>query len=97
MKIQSLPQPLVIGDQLQQAGNKAGGLGFGEALNNAISKLNDASVHSSEMRLKFITGEIQDIHQVTIAAQEAKIALHLAVEVRNKILEAYQEVSRMPL
>nr|WP_238480721.1 flagellar hook-basal body complex protein FliE [Desulforadius tongensis] len=72
-------------------------MSFGEVLNDAISKLNEIQLHADEVKLKFVTGEVQDIHQVTIAMQEAKIAMQLAVEVRNKLLEAYQEVSRMPL
>jgi flagellar hook-basal body complex protein FliE len=43
---------------------------------------------------KFATGEITDIHEVTIAAEQARLAFSLLLQVRNKILEAYQEIMR---
>ncbi|WP_031518080.1 flagellar hook-basal body complex protein FliE [Desulfofalx alkaliphila] len=98
MKIQPLSQPLMAGGQVQASANKnESGVSFGDLLKDAVNNLNDIQVKSDDMKLKFITGEVQDVHQVTIAMTEAKVAMHLAVEVRNKLLEAYQEVSRMPL
>lgn len=68
---------------------------FGEMLNAALNKVNDAQVHSSNTLIKYLTGEVQDLHHVTITSEEAKLTLQLAVEVRNKLVEAYQEISRM--
>lgn len=82
----------------EQAGEKqgAGGEGsFSEVLNSALQKLNDTQVKADTLSLELLTGEVQDIHQVTIAMQEAKLTMQLAVEVRNKVIEAYQEISRM--
>ena len=74
----------------------AGGEGsFSEILSNALEKLNDMQVKADNLSLGLLTGEVQDIHQVTIAMQEAKLTMQLAVEVRNKVIEAYQEISRM--
>ena len=70
---------------------------FGDYLNNALKTLNDYQVRSSEMRMKYITGEVQDIHKVIIAGEEAKLLMNLAIEVRNKLIEAYKEISRMPI
>ena len=42
-----------------------------------------------------LTGKPVDLHQVMIAAEQAGLALQLTVQVRNKIIEAYQEISRM--
>lgn len=71
--------------------------GFSGQLNKAINQLNEIQSNSEQAQLKFVTGELQDVHQVTIAMQEAKIAMGIAVEVRNKLIEAYQEIARMPL
>ncbi|MDH7479845.1 MAG: flagellar hook-basal body complex protein FliE [Syntrophomonadaceae bacterium] len=87
-------QPLPSENSQKQA---AGGGSFGEVLNNAIKKLNDAQVNADNLTLGLLTGEVQDIHQVTIAMQEAKLSMQLAVEVRNKVVEAYQEISRMQI
>lgn len=71
--------------------------GFGGVLNEAINKINQTELKADEAVQKFLIGEIQDIHQVTVPLQEAKLTMQLAVEVRNKIVEAYQEISRMQL
>jgi len=84
------PQPAGTG-----AKQEAGGASFAGVLDNALKKLNDTQVKAEQLTSELLTGEIQDIHQVTIAMTEAKLAMQLAVEVRNKIIEAYQEVSRM--
>ena len=46
---------------------------------------------------KFITGESENIHDMLIATEEASIALDLTVQVRNKMVEWYQEFKNMPL
>ena len=43
------------------------------------------------------TGEIEDVHQVMIAVEQANTAMEFMLEIRNKIIEAYQEVMRMPV
>lgn len=75
---------------------KEAGVGFfGKALANALEKVNTSQLKADEMIKGFLVGDVQDIHQVTIAMGEAKIMMQLAVEVRNKAIEAYQELSRM--
>ncbi|HAG11544.1 MAG TPA: flagellar hook-basal body complex protein FliE [Desulfotomaculum sp.] len=68
---------------------------FGQLLLEQIEKVNESQLKTGEVTKQFLSGNIQDIHQVLIAAQESKITLELAVEIRNKVIEAYQEVSRM--
>jgi flagellar hook-basal body complex protein FliE len=97
MQISALPVPMVLTAPNSDNKTSTNQSGFGEQLNKAIDQLNQIQLKSEETKLQFVTGEIQDIHQVTIAMQEAKIAMSIAVEVRNKVVEAYQEVSRMPL
>lgn len=97
MQISAMPVPVVLTAPNSNNKQLTNQIGFGEQLNKAIDQLNQIQLQSEETKLKFVTGEIQDIHQVTIAMQEAKIAMSLAVEVRNKVVEAYQEISRMPL
>ncbi len=68
---------------------------FADLLNNALNNLNETQLKAEKLTLDLLTGEVQDLHQVTIALQEAKLTMQLAVEIRNKVVEAYQEVSRM--
>jgi len=50
---------------------------------------------SNDLTNKLATGEINDLHQVMIAAEKANISLQFVIQVRNKAVEAYQEVMRM--
>lgn len=96
----------VLTDSLEliQPGLKAAGLsktetsqdvGFGDALKNAIQEVNALQNQSVEMKTKLVTGEIQDIHQVMIASEKANLAFQLTLQIRNKVVEAYQEIMRM--
>jgi flagellar hook-basal body complex protein FliE len=77
------------------AGSAAPGESFGRMLNKAIQDVNNAQLEANQAVKGFLTGEIQDVHQVAIAMEQAKIMLMLATESRNKVIEAYQEISRM--
>ncbi|MCL6559015.1 MAG: flagellar hook-basal body complex protein FliE [Firmicutes bacterium] len=92
------PLPLTppAGGNAQKAPEEKGG-SFADVLNSAVEKLNQTQVKADDLVKQMLTGEIEDIHQVTVAMQEAKLSMQLAVEVRNKIIEAYQEVSRMQI
>ncbi|RAK23366.1 flagellar hook-basal body complex protein FliE [Anoxybacillus vitaminiphilus] len=68
---------------------------FSQFLKEAINKVNTEQVKSDIMTEKLVKGENIDLHQVMIASQKASISLQLALEVRNKVIEAYQEVMRM--
>lgn len=70
---------------------------FLDILSSKLDSVNDKQVASEETTQKYILGEEKDIHNVMISTEEAKMSLELAVQVRNKIVEAYQEISRMQL
>jgi flagellar hook-basal body complex protein FliE len=67
---------------------------FGQMLQNAISEVNQAQVNAADMTTRFAAGEPIDVHQVMIAGQEASTALNLALQVRNQLVTAYQEIQR---
>ncbi len=68
---------------------------FKNIFHNALKNLNDSQLKSEETVKNFLVGEVTDVHTVMISLEEAKLYMQLAVEVRNKLVEAYQEVSRM--
>jgi flagellar hook-basal body complex protein FliE len=70
---------------------------FGETLKNAIDKVNDSQVKADQMTEGLIKGDNVEIHEVMLATEEAKLSLQLAIEVRNKVVEAYQELNRIQL
>jgi len=72
-------------------------LDFEEKIAQALDKLNQSQVKAERITQDFLAGKVDDVHQVLILAQEAKLSLQLAVEIRNKIVEAYQEINRMQI
>ena len=59
------------------------------------AEVNAAQMRSADLTTRFAAGEPMDVHQVMIASQEAGVMLDLALQVRNKIVEAYQEILRV--
>ncbi|MEJ8546492.1 flagellar hook-basal body complex protein FliE [Brevibacillus borstelensis] len=70
---------------------------FSAYLSDALSQVNQAQVDSANLADQFAMGQIQDVHQVTIAGQKSSIMLQMTMQVRNKVIESYQEIMRMPL
>jgi len=88
-----------IGPQLGSAGPApvapAGGGGFGAALEQAIGQVDAAQKQADAAVSGFAAGKVKDVHEVVLALQQADLSLRLALEVRNKVVEAWQDVSRM--
>ncbi len=57
--------------------------------------MNTLELMSTAASLDLAAGKLEDVSQVTIAAEKASIALQLTMQVRNKVIDAYQEVMRM--
>lgn len=70
---------------------------FGQFLAEALQNVELAQQDAAGAAQRLASGEIRDVSEVTIASEKASLALQLTVQVRNKILEAYQEVMRMPV
>jgi flagellar hook-basal body complex protein FliE len=68
---------------------------FASVLKDSIAKLNQSQVDADNMTNKLINGDNVDLSQVMIAQQKANVTLQAAVEVRNKVIDAYQEMMRM--
>ncbi|MBN4049298.1 flagellar hook-basal body complex protein FliE [Clostridium estertheticum] len=70
---------------------------FLDTLEEKLSEVNDKQIESDNITQKFVKGEEQDVHKVMLATEEAKLSLELAVQIRNKLVEAYQEFNRMQI
>ncbi|MTI47985.1 flagellar hook-basal body complex protein FliE [Sporosalibacterium faouarense] len=66
-------------------------------LKNALDKVNGLQVEADQYKQLLATGQVDNIHQVTIAAEKADIALQFTMTVRGKILDAYNEIMRMQI
>jgi flagellar hook-basal body complex protein FliE len=68
---------------------------FGQWLNQSIEDVNKLQQDADAAAAKLVTGENKDIHGTMIAMQKASISMSLMLEVRNKIINAYEEIERM--
>ncbi|MCT6923542.1 flagellar hook-basal body complex protein FliE [Metasolibacillus sp.] len=68
---------------------------FAATLKDAIAQVNAQQIQSDTLTNKLINGGDVDLHEVMIASQKASITLNATMEVRNKVVEAYQEIMRM--
>ncbi len=70
---------------------------FSNFLNDAIKSVNNQQIQSDVFTEKLINGQDVDLHEVMIASQKASITLNATMEVRNKVIDAYQEIMRMSI
>lgn len=86
--LKGLAQPKTA--PVQQIGDK-----FGQVLKNSIAEVNQAQVSADRAAEQIAAGETKNLHGAMIKLEEADISLRLMVQVRNKAVEAYQEIMRM--
>lgn len=77
----------------REAGGAAGQ--FHELFLQALREANAAQLEADRMSERLLAGQVQDVSEVMVAAQKAELSLQLAIQMRNKLLEAYQEIMRM--
>ena len=68
---------------------------FSNVLANAVQEVNSTMTAADVAKQKLMTGETGNVHQAMIAVQESSVAFSLMVEVRNKLVDSYQELMRM--
>ena len=73
----------------------ATGGGFADSLQTALAGVNEAQQRSSALSEAYERGQVQDVTQVMLARQEAGVAFEATLQVRNKLLSAYQDIMRM--
>lgn len=88
-QFQKLPQ--VANDQ----NNKIDGPSFADTLKEAVQTVNTLQKNSDKKMQELVTGKTTNIPEVMMAAEKADIALRMMVQVRNKIIDAYNEVMKM--
>jgi flagellar hook-basal body complex protein FliE len=83
-----------LGDLLEPGKANEGGA-FGVSLASAVDNLTAAQAKSSDLAVKAVTGDLDDVHDYTIAATEAAVTLELTAALRNKAVDAFTEIMRM--
>lgn len=74
---------------------KTAGTEFKDTLNTLMSQVNSQVQEADQMTDQFALGKTDSLHEVMVATEKASISLSFLLQVRNKLLEAYQEVMRM--
>ena len=87
----------LAGVQSAQGAGAVEGAGFGNLLNQFVNEVNDKQLASTQAVNDLLAGKEIPLHQVMITMQEAGVAFQLMVEVRNKLLDGYQELMRMQI
>ena len=70
---------------------------FGDMLSNAIRSVDDSMKASEQGVQDFVSGQGENIHDVMISMQQAQLSFQMMVEVRNKLVDTYKELSRMQI
>jgi flagellar hook-basal body complex protein FliE len=68
---------------------------FGRYLTEALNQVNKQQNEAEVMTEKFIAGELNDVHSLMIASEKASLGFQMTVQIRNKVLETYQEMMRL--
>lgn len=75
----------------------SGEMSFAGILQKASSTLESIDREASQAQMDLVTGNARDMHTAVLSAEKASLALDLVISVRNKAIEAYQEIMRMPV
>lgn len=98
MKTDFSPIPAMLDIQPAFKGSAASQPGvFQSVLENSVNKVEELRKTSDQTVANFLAGEQEDTHSVIMATQKAELAFDLFLQVRNKVVQAYQEVMRMQM
>ncbi|MGO4551403.1 flagellar hook-basal body complex protein FliE [Lysobacter sp. 2RAF19] len=72
--------------------------GFQQSLTNALDQVNQTQANASQLQTAFELGDPRaDLARVMVAMQQSQVAFRATVEVRNRLVQAYQDVMNMPI
>ena len=71
--------------------------GFGDIVTQALENVQKTQTKSDQLATKAATGDLTDIHDYMIASTEASLSTQLTVAVRNKAVEAFNDIMKMPI
>ena len=86
---------LHAGDGGKPERSAAVGLSFEELLSASMKEVNALQLEADDKMRRLATGDVEDISEVVMASSRAEVALKLMMELRNKLVDAYQALSRI--
>jgi len=97
MKIENVNNLFIKNSNYNSAANTEKNVNFDDFLKNALDEVNKLQKDSENYTKLLALGEVENIHDVTIAAEKANIALQMTLTIRNKVVDAYKEIMRMQI
>jgi flagellar hook-basal body complex protein FliE len=102
MRIEGMPSPISSTQNIQRPvepieNTQSTGSTFGEHIQNAVDNINNLQSKASEMVEQVVTGQTDEIHKAMIAMEQASLSFNFGLQVRNKALDAYQEIMKTQL
>jgi flagellar hook-basal body complex protein FliE len=73
----------------------SGGVNFGQQLANGLTRLQQLQSNADDLAVSAATGDLTDVHDYMIASTDAQLATQLTVAIRNKAVDAFNEIMRM--
>jgi flagellar hook-basal body complex protein FliE len=95
--------PFSVGQLVENSGatssatQSSGGGGFGQMLSNSISKLDQTQTNANQQVQDLATGKAQDLSSVVMSVEQASLEVQLASQIRNKAVDAYNDIFRMQI
>jgi flagellar hook-basal body complex protein FliE len=87
--------PITAPTSVSPSTGAAGGANFAAQLSRGLEALQGTQTRSDDMAVKAATGDLKDVHDYMIASSEASLAMQLTTAVRNKALDAFNEIMRL--
>ncbi len=97
MRIHNLGQGIQPSALRKGGAAEGNGDDFAQTLMDALKDVNQSQLDARELGNSFMAGQPVEPHDLMIALEKASTAMQLTLQVRNKMLEAYQEISRMQI
>lgn len=89
------PQSLTSTNKISTGETENSGGNFGSLVKNAVESIDGTQKSAEQEITKAVTGESPDLHRTIIALQTADLKFQLGLQVRNKLIGAYEEIMRM--
>ena len=88
---------VALPDTIRPAGQSQGGGAFQDVFTSALQSVEGVGQEASASAQRFLSGEGEELHTTIMAAQKAELAFDMFLQVRNKVVSAYQEIMRMQM
>lgn len=93
--INGINSVLNVGTENKTVKSENVGVSFKSMLDGLIEKANQTDMEDKAANLDLLSGNLDNLHDVIIAGEEADIALRLTMQIKNKVMDAYSEIMKM--